>query len=74
MSDVADKAVAEMQSITVKSLAEGRVHDADPQVRAAADACATSANSLLAIADAAKGKLDEIAHREQRGELPKAWC
>lgn len=72
MNDVADKAVTEMSAITVRNLAEGRLHDGDPQVRAAADAAATSTNSLLAIADTAKGKLSEIAHREQRGELPKA--
>lgn len=72
MSDVADKAVTNMAAITVKNLAEGRVQDADPQVKAAADACASSTNSLLAIADTAKGKMDEIAHREQRGELPRA--
>lgn len=66
-------AVAEMAAITVKNLAEGRLgSDADPEVKAAADVAASSANSLLAVADGAKAKLAEIAHREQRGELPKA--
>jgi hypothetical protein len=68
-----EKGVTEMQAIAVTNLAEGRLGDsADPEVRAAANVAAQSANSLLAIADTAKGKLSEIAHREERGELPKA--
>jgi hypothetical protein len=66
-------ASAEMASIAITNLAEGRVDgDANPQVRAAADAAAESCNAVLAINDAAKQKLAEIREQEQRGLLPKA--
>src|SRR6478609_793602 len=72
-TDSSNRAVAEMQAIAVQGLAEGRMaDDPNPEVRAAADVAASSANALLAIADGAKAKMDEIAVREQRGELPKA--
>jgi hypothetical protein len=66
-------ATAEMQSIAITNLAEGRVgSDADSQVRAAAEAAATSCNAVLAITDAVKEKLADIAEQESRGLLPKA--
>jgi hypothetical protein len=72
-TDSSNRAITEMQAIAVQGLAEGRMaDDPNPEVRAAADVAASSANALLAIADTAKAKMDEIAVREQRGELPKA--
>jgi hypothetical protein len=66
-------ATAEMQSIAITHLAEGRVdRDTNAQVRAAADAAATSCNAVLAITDTAKSKFAEIAEQESRGLLPKA--
>jgi hypothetical protein len=68
-----DNAVDGMQSLCVTNLAEGRLTDDDapPEVRAAASVAAEATNSLLALTDSTKEKLDEIAVREQRGELPK---
>lgn len=68
-----DNAVEGMQSLCITNLAEGRLTDEDapPEVRAAASVAAESTNSLLALADSTKEKLNEIAVREQRGELPK---
>jgi hypothetical protein len=73
MTDSSDRAVTEMQAIAVQGLADGRMaDDPNPEVREAANVAASTANALLAIADTTKAKMDEIAVREQRGELPKA--